>query len=61
MPWINLTLRKGTFTKEVQHAVTGRPIVENGPVTKLLQMLCTSSCATLGGRVGEVFYGSPWY
>jgi phenylpyruvate tautomerase PptA (4-oxalocrotonate tautomerase family) len=21
MPWINLTLRKGTFTKEVQHAV----------------------------------------
>jgi phenylpyruvate tautomerase PptA (4-oxalocrotonate tautomerase family) len=24
MPWINLTLRKGTFTKEVQHAVMAK-------------------------------------
>jgi hypothetical protein len=24
MPWINLTVRKGTFTKEVQHAVMSK-------------------------------------
>ena len=24
MPWINLTLRKGTFTKEVQHTVMAK-------------------------------------
>jgi hypothetical protein len=24
MPWINLTVRQGTFTKEVQHAVMAK-------------------------------------
>jgi hypothetical protein len=24
MPWINLTVRRGTFTKEVQHAVMAK-------------------------------------
>jgi hypothetical protein len=25
MPWINLTRRRGTFTKDVQHAVMAKP------------------------------------